>query len=50
MPIPERSHDERAGLIARIDAIVTVTSKRIPPIPSMAEFDAQEYDARGSPR
>ena len=39
---------ERAALIARIDATIAKLSQR--KIPSMAEFDAKEYDERGNLR
>ena len=39
---------ERAALLARIDATIARLSKR--KIPSMAEFDAKEYDERGNLR
>lgn len=50
MPVPEPVGDdpERAALRARIDATIEQLSKR--KIPSMAEFDAHEYDERGNPR
>lgn len=40
----------RAAKLARLDAIIELLANRDPPIPSMAEFDAREYDARGNPR
>ena len=39
---------ERAALVARIEATIAELRKR--PMPSMAEFDAREYDERGNPR
>jgi hypothetical protein len=42
--------DDRAKRLARLDAIIARTSTRNPPIPSMAEFDAQEYDESGDLR
>lgn len=41
--------DEHADRVARIDAIIAQLRQRTD-IPSMAEFDAREYDARGNPR
>ena len=35
---------------AAIREITAITSKRYPPIPSMAEFDAMEYDENGNCR
>ena len=50
MPLPESVAEspERAALLARIDAAIAELSKR--KIPSMAEFDAKEYDERGNLR
>lgn len=50
MPVPIGAVDcpERAKLLAHINATITELRKR--PIPSMAEFDAREYDERGNPR
>ena len=39
---------DRAAVKAEINAIIDELSKR--KIPSMAEFDAREYDERGNPR
>jgi antitoxin VapB len=47
MPLPA-APDSEAERRARIDAILDRLSTR--PIPSMAEFDAREYDERGNPR
>ena len=38
------TNDRKAKMRELIDQL----SKRIPPIPSMAEFDASEYDERGN--
>jgi len=46
-PLP-REKDDLDARRARIDAIIAEASKR--DIPSMAEFDAREYDERGNPR
>nr|WP_310524102.1 hypothetical protein [Polymorphobacter sp.] len=50
MPAPEAiaENPERAALLARIDATIAKLSQR--KIPSMAEFDAKEYDERGNLR
>ncbi|GGE10637.1 hypothetical protein GCM10011529_16280 [Polymorphobacter glacialis] len=48
MPVPALP-DERAERLARIDAILDQLRQRTD-IPSMAEFDAREYDERGNPR
>jgi hypothetical protein len=49
MPDPGRTpEDDLDARRARIDAITRLTSKS--GIPSMAEFDAREYDQRGNPR
>ena len=49
--MPEISTDtDRAAKLARLDAIIELMARRDPPIPSMAEFDAREYDERGNPR
>lgn len=45
-PVPV---DERAANLARIDAALARLHQRTD-IPSMAEFDAREYDDRGNPR
>ncbi|KPF65678.1 hypothetical protein IP88_13330 [alpha proteobacterium AAP81b] len=39
---------EKAALRARLDATIARLQQRN--IPSMAEFDAREYDERGNPR
>ena len=44
MPLPP---DAEAELRARIEAVLDMPG-RVPP--SMAEFDAREYDERGEPR
>lgn len=48
MPVPD-SVDDRSERLARINAIVAKLRQRTD-IPSMAEFDAREYDERGNPR
>ncbi len=47
MPIPQ-ADDELARRIAEVELILDRTSARN--IPSMAEFDASEYDEYGNPR
>jgi antitoxin VapB len=47
MPLPEDGSAEAARW-AEFDSILDELAKR--PIPSMAEFDAREYDERGNPR
>jgi hypothetical protein len=49
MPLPKVSVEEEARRARMLDAIIKLT-KRIPPIPSMAEFDAMEYDENGNCR
>ncbi len=49
VPVPDGDPD-RAVTLARLDAIIELLAYRDPPIPSMAEFDAREYDERGNPR
>ena len=48
MPLPAEKPDNLDARRARLDAI----TKRLAAsgIPSMAEFDAREYDERGNPR
>lgn len=48
LPVPVEA-DERADRLARLNAIVAKLRERTD-IPSMAEFDAREYDDRGNPR
>lgn len=51
MPLPDSApaeSPERAALRARIQETIALLSQR--KIPSMAEFDAREYDERGNPR
>lgn len=48
MPEPAPAPPDRAALLARIDETIAKLSQR--KIPSMAEFDAREYDERGNPR
>ncbi|OYU14180.1 MAG: hypothetical protein CFE37_12340 [Alphaproteobacteria bacterium PA4] len=48
LPVPAVV-DERADRMARLNAIVAKLRERTD-IPSMAEFDAREYDDRGNPR
>ena len=48
MPVPVLP-DESTARLARIDAILAELRQRTD-IPSMAEFDAREYDERGNPR
>ena len=50
LPVPEMpvKTPERAAIRARLNATIDALSKR--KIPSMAEFDAREYDERGNPR
>jgi hypothetical protein len=48
MPVPE-TVDNPSERLARINAIVAKLRQRTD-IPSMAEFDAREYDERGNPR
>jgi len=43
-PAPDSEAERRARIMARLERL----AKR--PIPSMAEFDAREYDERGNPR
>ncbi|WP_424140316.1 hypothetical protein [Roseomonas chloroacetimidivorans] len=45
MPLP---HDAEAELRARIEAILDQASSSA--VPSIATFDAHEYDERGQPR
>ena len=45
MPLP---HDATADLRARIEAILDQVTPGA--VPSMADFDAREYDERGQPR
>ena len=40
---------DRAAALARLDEIIERIASRNPPVPTMAEFDAREYDARGNP-
>lgn len=47
-PVVETADRDRQALLARIDETITKLSQRT--IPSMAEFDAREYDERGNPR
>lgn len=47
---PSNELEEKERFIAEILKITAITSKRQPPIPSMAEFDAKEYDENGNPR
>jgi hypothetical protein len=42
--------DDVAQREAEIRVLIERLSKRIPPIPSMTEFDAREYDERGNLR
>ena len=49
MPVPQ-DKDDRAAKLARLEALLDELARRDPPIPSMAEFDAREYDERGNPR
>lgn len=48
LPVPQPEHD-RAARMARINAILAELHQRTD-IPSLAEFDAREYDERGLPR
>lgn len=52
LPLPANSkllpEEERQQFIAAIKAITARTSKRR--LPTMAEFDAREYDERGNPQ
>lgn len=48
MPLPA-DDSGRAAKIARIDATLALLHRRAD-IPSMAEFDAREYDERGNLR
>jgi broad specificity phosphatase PhoE len=48
LPVPDVAV-ERSDRLARLNAIVAELRKRTD-IPSMAEFDAREYDERGNPR
>ncbi|KAB7647424.1 hypothetical protein [Polymorphobacter fuscus] len=48
MPLPTLP-DERADRVARINAILDQLRERTD-IPTMAEFDAREYDEGGNPR
>ena len=48
MPVPDVV-DDPSERLARINAIVAKLRQRTD-IPSMAEFDAREYDERGNPR
>jgi antitoxin VapB len=48
VPLPE-TVDNPSERLARINAIVAKLRQRTD-IPSMAEFDAREYDERGNPR
>lgn len=49
MPMPAGAETpEKAALRARLDATIARLRQRA--IPSMAEFDAREYDERGNPR
>ena len=48
MPLPHVDNDRTAKL-ARLDATLAILHSRTD-IPSMAEFDAREYDERGNPR
>ncbi len=52
MPVPVFANplEERARRLAQLHAIIARTSTRVAPIPTMAEFDAREYDERGNPR
>ena len=49
MPAPVLDPEKDARW-ARVDELLDQLSRREPPIPSMAEFDAREYDERGNPR
>ncbi len=49
MPVPASAETpEKAALRARLDTTIARLQQRA--IPSMAEFDAREYDERGNPR
>ena len=48
LPVPPEAND-RAAKLARIDATLALLHRRAD-IPSMAEFDAREYDERGNLR
>lgn len=48
MPLPHKDEASLAARKARVMEIITrIDASRIP---SMAEFDAREYDERGNPR
>ena len=47
MPLPPIEL-EAVARRARIEAILNQLATREPPIPTMAEFDAREYDASGN--
>lgn len=49
MPLPEKKAD-RARIEAAKARIVELAGRIRHAIPSMAEFDAREYDERGNPR
>jgi hypothetical protein len=50
MPVPELKGDRKAGLLAEIKAIQESVAKSGHRIPTMAEFDALEYDENGNCR
>jgi hypothetical protein len=49
MPLPKVSVEEEARR-ADLRKLFRQLNQRVPPIPSMAEFDAAEYDENGNPR
>ena len=50
LPDPVPSPDLIGERVAALLEITAQTSRRVPPIPGIAEFDAREYDERGDPR
>ena len=49
-PLPLPVHDDIEERRARILALTAKLAARRPRLPTMAEFDAREYDERGNPR
>jgi hypothetical protein len=50
MPVPDLRDDRKAELLAEIKAIQQSVAKSGHRIPTMAEFDALEYDENGNCR